>query len=73
MESTDLAVYVAEGYGLTSAVDQWCPLVNFFPNLESATAWAEATDVPGRSIPVTTISAQLIERWQSVLHYDSPE
>jgi hypothetical protein len=26
LESTDLAMFVAEGYGLTSAVDQWCPL-----------------------------------------------
>lgn len=73
LESTDLAVFVAEGYGLTSAVDQWCPLVNFFPNLESATAWAEANGVPGRSIPVTTISSGLIERWQSVLSHDWPE
>jgi len=61
VESTDL-VFVADGYGMTSAVDQWCPLVNFFPTLESATTWAEATGVPGRSIPVTTIASQLIER-----------
>lgn len=73
VESTDLAVFVAEGYGMTSAVDQWCPLVNFFPTIESATAWADESGVSGRSIPVTTISSQLVERWQSVLNHHQPE
>lgn len=73
VESTNLAVFVADGYGMTSAVDQWCPLVNFFPTLESATAWAEATGAPGRSIPVTTIAPQLIERWRSVLNHHQPD
>ena len=69
VESTNLAVFVADGYGMTSAVDQWCPLVNFFPTIESATAWAEETGVAGRSIPVTAIASQLIERWRSVLNH----
>jgi len=73
VESTNLAVFVADGYGMTSAVDQWCPLVNFFATLESATAWAEEFGVAGRSIPVTTIAPQLIERWRLVLNHHQPD
>lgn len=53
----DLAVFVADGYGMTSAVNQLCRPVNFFPTLESAMARTEETGVPGRSINVMTIAS----------------
>lgn len=69
VESNDLAVFVAEGDGMTSAIDQWCPVVNFFPSSASATGWAAERGVAGRPVLVAKIASQLIERWRSVLNY----
>lgn len=68
IRSKDLAVLVPDGYGTTSAVDQWCPLANFFPNVTSATVWAESNGVKGQVKLVTAIAPQLIERWTAVLN-----
>ncbi len=73
VESNHLAVLVPDGDGMTSSVDQWCPLANFFPTAAAATAWAEANGVKGRAIPVTTVAPQLIERWRRVLDRERPE
>lgn len=73
IESDQLAVLVPDGYGMTSSVDEWCPLANFFPIEASATGWAESHGVKGQAIPVTVIAPQLIERWRTVLNHYSPE
>lgn len=72
LETTELAVFVADSYGITSAIDQWCPLVNFFPNVAAATAWAEKEGIKGRAFPVRAVAARLIERWRSVLDHHQP-
>lgn len=69
IEWNDLAVLIPDGYGMTSAVDQWCPLANFFPTVASATVWAESNGVQGQAMSVTAIASQLIERWASVLNH----
>lgn len=66
---TNLAVFVADGYGMTSSVDQWCPLVNFFFTFEAATTWAQRARVPGKPVAVTSIAPQVIERWRSILDH----
>lgn len=71
IELNDHAVLVPDGYGMTSSVDQWCPLANFFPTTEAATAWAETNRVKGQAIPVTTVAPQLIERWSALLNHES--
>jgi hypothetical protein len=43
IESNDLAVLIPDGYGMTSSVDEWCPLANFFPTEASATVGATST------------------------------
>jgi hypothetical protein len=60
------------GYGMTSAVDQWCPLVNFFPTLQAATDWAAQSGTPGRPLPVAGIALQMIERWRMILNHWPP-
>jgi hypothetical protein len=72
IEVNDLVVLVPDSYGLTSSVDQWCPLANFFPTAEAATAWAERNQVNGQAIHMTAIAPQLIERWSALLdHHQS--
>ena len=73
LESNDLAVLIPDGYGMTSAVDQWCPLANFFPTVASATAWAKSNGVEGKATSVTAIASQLIERWRTVLNHHQPQ
>lgn len=69
IESNDLTALIPDGYGMTSAVDQWCPLANFFPNEASATASAKSNGVEGKATSVTAIASQLIEWWTSVLNH----
>lgn len=33
-------VFVADGYGMTSSLGQWCPLIDFFPTVEAADHWS---------------------------------
>ena len=40
VEPTDAAVFIADGYGMTSTMEEWCPLVNFFTTVDDAETWA---------------------------------
>jgi hypothetical protein len=62
LEPSEVASFVPDGSGMTSSVDQWCPLVNFFPTFEAATARAEQSGLPGRPVALTTIAARLVDR-----------
>jgi hypothetical protein len=54
---------------MTSSVDEWCPVANFFTNAASAMAWAESNQVDGRAFLVAAVASQLIDRWSSLLNH----
>jgi hypothetical protein len=69
VEHTDTAVFIADGYGMTSTMEEWCPLVNFFPTVEDAKAWAADRKTAGQAVRVDDIAPEAIDRWRSVLTY----
>ena len=69
VEHTDAAVFVADGYGMTSTMDEWCPLVNFFTTMKEAEAWAAEGGAAGLVVRVDEIAPEAIERWRSILTY----
>lgn len=64
-----LAIFLADGYGLTSSISQWCPLVDFFPNVEAADSWAREHDVSGRGVPVARLVATATDRWRTIIEH----
>ena len=69
VEPTDVAVFIADGYGMTSTMEEWCPLVNFFTTMKEAEAWAAECGAAGRVVRVDEVAPEAIERWRSVLTY----
>jgi len=73
IESNDLAVLIPDGYGMTSSVDEWCPLANSSPPRPLPRSGRQSNGVKGRAIPVIAIAPQLIDRWRTVLNHHNPE
>lgn len=49
---------------VTSVVDEWCPLANFFLDAEAARAWAAANDVEGQVLMLEQASARGTADWR---------
>lgn len=62
-----MAIFIADGYGMTSSIGQWCPLVDFFPDQASADGWAEQNEVHGRGVPITRLASVAAERWRTMI------
>ncbi len=62
-----MAIFIADRYGMISSIDQWCPLVDFFPDDASADRWADQNDVPGRGVRITRVASVAAERWRTVI------
>jgi hypothetical protein len=50
-----------------SVVDDWCPLVNFFQDRETAAAWAAQRGVTGAAVPLEQAAATGGAAWRSQL------
>lgn len=62
-----LAVFVADGYGMTSSLGQWCPLVDFFATVEAADRWSAEQGVEGRGVPLLDIAEVVGDRWRAII------
>ena len=49
---------------VTSVVDEWCPLANFFLDAEAAHAWAGLNGVEGQVLTLTEASARGTADWR---------
>lgn len=62
-----MAIFIADGYGMTSSVSQWCPLVDFFPNAAAADVWGSRNGVAGRGVPVAHLATLAAARWRAII------
>lgn len=62
-----MAIFIADGYGMTSSVSQWCPLVDFFPDEASADGWATQNEVPGRGVAMASLAPVAADRWRAII------
>lgn len=62
-----LAVFVADGYGMTSSLGQWCPLVDFFATVEAADRWSAEQGVKGRGVSLLDIAEVAGDRWGAII------
>jgi len=49
---------------VTSVVDEWCPLANFFLDAEAARTWAAANSVEGQVLMLEDASARGTADWR---------
>lgn len=62
-----MAIFIADGYGMTSSVSQWCPLVDFFPDAAAADVWGSRNGVAGRGVPVAHLATLAADRWRTII------
>lgn len=62
-----LAVFVADGYGMTSSLGQWCPLVDFFATVEAADRWSAEQGVKGGGVALLDIAEVAGDRWRAIM------
>lgn len=62
-----MAIFIADGYGTTSSIGQWCPMVDFFPDGASADGWAEQNEVSGRGMTITQLAPMAAARWRTII------
>lgn len=61
-------LFVAESQPVASVVEQWCPLVNFFPTESSALSWAGAAHVKGGCFTLEDATDLGTELWRPLLN-----
>ena len=49
---------------VTSVVEEWCPLANFFLDAEAADAWAAANEVEGQVLTLVQASERGTADWR---------
>ena len=59
-------VFLAQG-PCVSVVDDWCPLVNFFEDPDTAAAWAAQHGITGTAVPLLQAAATGAAAWRSQL------
>ncbi len=64
---TPAVVFLAEGYGESPIVDNWCPTVNLFPTAADARTWARGHGVGGHPVPVAELVADATAMWAPVV------
>jgi Alkylmercury lyase len=52
---------------ISSVIDQWCPLVNFFVDARSALEWSERTGVAGECLDLAAASELATRLWRPAL------
>lgn len=64
----DAVLFYAEGYEACESVyEQWCPMVNLFPNREDAERWAEVHQVTGRVRSLADATKCATTEWRPLL------
>lgn len=66
-DPTEPVVFVADGYGMTSSLGQWCPLVDFFPSVDAADRWSAEREVEGRGVPLGDLAEVAGQRWKAIV------
>jgi hypothetical protein len=66
-DPADLVIFIADGYGITSSIGGWCPLVDFFPSIPAAEDWARERGIEGRGVPVRHLASIAAERWRTII------
>lgn len=65
IEDSDVVIFVAERDPESRVVDDWCPSVNFFEDLSTATTWAAGR--AGSVLPAAEVAAHSAPAWVALL------
>lgn len=60
-------LFVAANREITSVIDQWCPLVNFFEDAETASSWAARYNVAGECLTIAQATEFGSKLWRQAL------
>ncbi|MEW9548339.1 organomercurial lyase [Nonomuraea sp. NPDC050783] len=64
-------LFVAEQAPVASVVDQWCPLVNFFTDAESARSWAASARAEGRTLGLDEAARYATRLWLPLINAEA--
>ncbi len=65
IDASDVVIFVAERDPDSRIVDDWCPTVNFFEDLSTATMWAAGR--AGSALPAADVAQQSAPAWVALL------
>jgi hypothetical protein len=60
-------LFMAGQAPVASVIDQWCPLVNFFPSQEVALAWSGQAGVPGSCLDLAVAAPLAAKLWRPLI------
>lgn len=60
-------LFVAANREVTSVIDQWCPLVNFFEDAETASEWAARYSIAGECLTIAQATEFGSKLWRQAL------
>lgn len=69
----DATLFILGGYDGANAVEEWCPLVNFFSSRQDAEEWVQSEGLEGDIVSVTEIASQAADMWHPVVDPATPQ
>ncbi len=63
----DAVLFILGGYDGGTAVDAWCPMVNFFGTSDAAEAWASHAGLEGDVVALADVASDAALMWQAVV------
>ena len=66
-DATAAVIFILGGYEGGTAVEEWCPSVNFFENEENACEWVAGEGLEGDIVSVTAFASKAADMWRPVV------
>lgn len=65
--ASDESLFLLTGFDATNALETWCPSVNFFPDSDTASAWAEQHKLEGDVVTISQVAEPAGKVWTPVV------
>ena len=64
---SDESLFLLDGFDATNSLETWCPSVNFFPDSDTATAWAKQQNIKGDVVTISQVAEAAGQVWTPVV------
>ena len=64
---SDESLFLLDGFDGATSFDTWCPSVNFFPDSDTASAWAKQEKLGGDVVTIGEVAEAAGQVWTPVV------
>ena len=64
---SDESLFLLDGFDAANSVETWCPNVNFFPDSDTASAWAKEKQFDGDVVTISEVTEAAGQVWTPVV------